>query len=274
MCAYANTSRSRPSGTDIAFEICAPMHQDSLRNPAKILSEKETPFKQMKTSHEVIPTSQHETAAGLADTKIFTDRALDSIVDFVVVTDLDLRITQINKAALRLNGYQRHELVGKSVNVLMADRPFSQKGVDILRKNGYALNIDKINLNKDGTTTPISRSLSVFKDEQGNDQGIVCVGRDVTERKRAEIERESIFEITQGISATSNIEALIELIHESIGKVLYAENCYVALVDPKTELLTMQFFVDKRDPVPPKAKLVVGPTRYIVRTGQPMLITP
>src|SRR5437016_3093066 len=228
----------------------------------------------MKISPTVITPSKNKTHTCLADVDIFTDRALDSIVDFVVVTDLDLRITQINEAALRLNGYERHELIGKSVNVLMADRPFNQKGVDILRKNGQALNIDKINLNKDGTTTPISMSLSVFKDGQGNDQGIVCVGRDIAERKRAELERETIFEIIQGVTTTSNLDELLGLIHRSIGKVLYAENCYVALVDPKTELLTMQFFVDKRDPLPPKAKLGVGLTAYVFRTGQSMIMTP
>jgi PAS domain S-box-containing protein len=126
--------------------------------------------------------------ADLAAAKIFTDKILESMVDFVVVTDMNLTITKVNQAALKINGYEEDELIGKSSNMLMADKPFTQKGLDILRQSGYLADIDKINLNKDGTLTPISMSLSIFKDERGNDLGIVCVGKNITERKRAEKE--------------------------------------------------------------------------------------
>ena len=214
-----------------------------------------------------------ETRTKLASTKIFTGTILDSMVDFVVVTDLDLNIMQVNKAALALNGYEEHELIGKSVNILMADRPFNEKGVQLLRKNGFATNLEKTNLNKDGTTRSISMSVSVFKDEHGNDLGIVCVGKDTTAQTRAEAERKVISEVIQGVTTTSNLDELLGLIHRSIANVLYAENCYVALVDPATEMLTLPFFVDKRDPLPPSVKLGSGLTAYVFRTGKPKLMT-
>ena len=77
----------------------------------------------------------------------------------------------------------------------------------------------------------------------------------------------------QGITTTSNLDELLGLIHTSIGNVLYAENCYVALVDPATEMLTLPFFVDKHDPKPPSAKMGAGLTAYVFRTGKPKLMT-
>lgn len=210
----------------------------------------------------------------LAAANVLTEKVLGSMVDFVVICDMDLTMTKVNNATLKLNGYEEHELIGKSVNMLMADRSFSQKGVDVLRKNGFVANLDKVNLNKDGSLTPISMSLSVFKDKDGDDLGIVCVGKDVTDRRRAETERAVISEIIQGVVSTKNLHELLQLIHESIGRVLDAENCFVALYDPKTEMLDMQFWVDKYDPAPPPFKMGRGFTAYVCRTGRAVLMTP
>ncbi len=104
---------------------------------------------------------------------------------------------------------------------------------------------------------------------------IMGTAQDITERKREETERQVISEIVQGVITTSNIDELLALAHRSIGKVLYAENCFVGLHDPRTDLIHFEFWVDKRDPVPPAQPISNGFTRssYVVRTGQPLLLT-
>ena len=87
--------------------------------------------------------------------------------------------------------------------------------------------------------------------------GLAAIIRDVTEHKRAEAERQVISEIVQGVITTTNLDELLNLAHRSIGKLLYAENCFVALHDPTTDLLHLEFWVDKVDPLPrrfPSAK--------------------
>ncbi|MBA2606038.1 MAG: GAF domain-containing protein, partial [Acidobacteria bacterium] len=95
---------------------------------------------------------------------------------------------------------------------------------------------------------------------------------DITERKRAETESKSISEIIKGVTNTSNLDELLKLIHQSIKKVLYAENLFVALYDKETELLDMRFFVDKYDSVPPPSRIGKGKTAYVFRHGRPMLM--
>jgi diguanylate cyclase (GGDEF)-like protein/PAS domain S-box-containing protein len=90
---------------------------------------------------------------------------------------------------------------------------------------------------------------------------------------RAEVERQVILEISEGVNITPNLDALLKLIHHSIGKVLTAENCFVALYDEKTELLNMEFFVDKYDTTPPPFKLGKRQTAYVFRKGSPILMT-
>jgi len=91
---------------------------------------------------------------------------------------------------------------------------------------------------------------------------------------RAEAERQVIFEILHGVMTTSNLDELLKLIHHSISRVLYAENCFVALLDPETEFLHFKFFVDKFDPAPPPrpvtSKTLSG---YVLRTGRPLLVS-
>lgn len=97
--------------------------------------------------------------------------------------------------------------------------------------------------------------------------------REILDRKRVEAGQQVLFEIIQGVSTTSNLDELLQLVHLSIGKVLYAENCFVALFNQETELFGMEFFVDQFDTAPAPQRLAGTRTDYIYRTGQPLLMT-
>ena len=102
---------------------------------------------------------------------------------------------------------------------------------------------------------------------------IVCIPQDISKRKRLEAESRVISRIIHGVTSTANLDQLLRLIHRSIKKILYAENCFVALFDPETEMLSMQFFVDKYDEMPPPFKVGRGLTAYVFRKALPMLLT-
>jgi len=97
----------------------------------------------------------------------------------------------------------------------------------------------------------------------------------------AELEREArerqlveaaMFEIIQGAISISDLGDLFKLIHKSISSLLYAENCFVALHDPLTDLMQYEFWVDKFDPCPEPRPVGKGFSSHILRTGQPMLL--
>ena len=93
--------------------------------------------------------------------------------------------------------------------------------------------------------------------------------------KRAEAERQVISDIVHGVISTTNLDELLNLARRSIGKFLYAENCFVALHDPASDLVHFEFWVDQRDPVPPPQPIDKGHSRtsYVLRTGRPLLLT-
>ena len=93
------------------------------------------------------------------------------------------------------------------------------------------------------------------------------------ERQRAEAEQQVMSEIIQGVNASANLDELFRLVHQSLKKVLFAENFFVALYDRRSELFTFPFFVDQFDAPPPPQKLARSCTAYVFRAGRPMIIT-
>ncbi|MFN2475383.1 MAG: response regulator [Chthoniobacterales bacterium] len=104
---------------------------------------------------------------------------------------------------------------------------------------------------------------------------VVVAHENISARKRAEQEREVIAEIVQGVISTTDVDELLALAHRSIGKLLYAENCFVALHDARTDFIHFRLWVDQLDPIPPPDCVGRGTTRssYILRTGKPLLMT-
>jgi len=96
--------------------------------------------------------------------------------------------------------------------------------------------------------------------------------QDVTERKRDENERDVISEVIQSVNLTSNLTELLAQVHRSLKRVLYAENCCVALYDKQTGLFEAPLFVDLAEADPFPVALSNNCTSYVFRSGQPLLM--
>ncbi|HJR79130.1 MAG TPA: PAS domain S-box protein [Anaerolineales bacterium] len=109
--------------------------------------------------------------------------------------------------------------------------------------------------------------------EEPSVQAIVVNYRDISERKQAEMERQALLEMMQGLANTNDLQEFLKLIHLSIGKVIYAENFFVVLYDENSGLFEEIYSVDQYDPPEPPSKLEKSITSYVFRTGEPLLVT-
>ena len=92
-------------------------------------------------------------------------------------------------------------------------------------------------------------------------------------RPESELERQVILDVIQSVNGTACLDELLKVIHESLRKILYAENCFVALSDDTTGFVHFEFWIDKYDPTPAPREIGKGFSSYVLRTGQPLLLT-
>ncbi len=96
---------------------------------------------------------------------------------------------------------------------------------------------------------------------------------EIVGRRRLQVEAEVMSKVIQGVATTKNPDELFEIVHQSLGKRLYAENCYVALCDPQTEVLHSPFLADKFGTAPDPLDLGTGLIDYLLRQKAAMLLT-
>ena len=194
--------------------------------------------------------------------------------DIIYAHDLSGNYLSVNKACERITGYTVEESLKMNVAQAVAPEYLETAREKISRKakekvsSAYELDI----IAKDGhpVTLEINSRLTFQK---GLPVAIQGIARDITERKRAEKEREVISTIIGSLSLTDNLDDLLKSVHQSISKVLDARNFYIALYDNSTELFEMEFFVDQYDKQPQPQKLVKSRTAHVVRSGKPLLMT-
>jgi PAS domain S-box-containing protein len=113
--------------------------------------------------------------------------AVVSTDDCVYITDLDDKITFVNRAFCETYGYEEKEVIGKDSNILWNKGP-----VDADMENTYEAvggwEVGFFHRRKDGSEFPVSLSRSDVTDENGNEVALVVIARDISERMKIEAE--------------------------------------------------------------------------------------
>ena len=128
--------------------------------------------------------------------QLHTARLLASIVessnDAIIRKSLDGIIQSWNEAAEQLFGYTAEQAVGKHISlVIPPDRLTEENEIIAGLKSGKRLeHYETERLRSDGQRIVVSLTISPIRDESGNVIGASKIVRDVTDRKRAETDRQ------------------------------------------------------------------------------------
>jgi PAS domain S-box-containing protein len=124
---------------------------------------------------------------------------VESSDDAIISKDLNGIITSWNLGAQRLFGYEANEVIGRSVTILLpADRLNEEPSIiDRIRRGQRIEHYETVRCRKDGTLLDISLSVSPIINEEGKVVGASKIARDITERRRAESERERLLKSEQ-----------------------------------------------------------------------------
>jgi len=199
-----------------------------------------------------------------------TSQAFEAALDGMAILRADETYVYLNEAHARMYGYERPEhLLGQSWRVLYDQDEVRRFETVIMpelareeRWRGEA-----VGRRRDGRRFPQELSLSTL--EGG---GLVCVVRDITERKQAERLQDALYRIAETASAVKDVDALYPALHRIVGELMYAHNFYIALQEGDS--IGFPYFVDELEPAPVPRAPGRGLTEHVLRTGLPLLASP
>ncbi len=198
---------------------------------------------------------------------------VDLLLDVVCAVGPDGTFIYVSAACEAVFGYPREEMLGRLMLdfVHPEDR---QRTLEVARHviAGQPLpHFENRYLRKDGSVAHIMWTARWSSRSQLR----IAVARDITARKRAETLQTALYRISEAVHEARDLDALFADIHQTIGALLPARNFLVALHDPRSQMLSFPYFVDEYDAPPAPLPLAAGSLcGEVVRTGQPLLLTP
>jgi two-component system, cell cycle sensor histidine kinase and response regulator CckA len=188
------------------------------------------------------------------------------------------RFVAVNPAMARIAGYSSPaEMIREVQDIgkqLYVDPEFRKVVKRELEEKGYLERFECHMLKRDGSKIWISMNVRAVRDASGKIVTHDGTAEDVTERKRLEVERQMIAEISYAVSVTENLDDLLARIHGALNKVLDAKNFFVALLDPSSGMFHFPIFVDQFDAAPAPKSMGMSCTKYVFRTGKALLLSP
>ncbi|HVI59943.1 MAG TPA: diguanylate cyclase [Luteimonas sp.] len=198
---------------------------------------------------------------------------MDLLLDAVCVVDGEGRYLFVSAGFERILGYRADEVLGRPMIELVHpdDRERTLAAADTIMQGEPQLHFRNRYLRKDGRVVDIQWSARW----SGQDQARIAVGRDVTELRHAEAVQSALLAISEAAHATGDLPALFARIHQTIGTLLPARNCFVALHDAGRGLVEFPYFVDEFDAAPAPLPLE-APTlsNQVIRSGDALLLAP
>lgn len=99
---------------------------------------------------------------------------------------------------------------------------------------------------------------------------VVAVYQDVTEKKRHELAKEIVYNISNAVVSSKDLGDLVAHIQKEVSKGMDASNFYVALYDTKTDTLSMPYYYDEKDSftTAPASNTL---SKIVIETGKTLL---
>jgi PAS domain S-box-containing protein len=156
------------------------------------------------TARKLVEEEQKQSDQRLRDQQFYTRSLIESNIDALMTTDPAGIITDVNKQMEALTGSTRDELIGAPFKDCFTDPDRAEAGV-----TDYELTART----RDGKQTVVSYNATTFYDRNRTLQGVFAAARDVTERKRFELELQQAKAAAESASRTKS-DFLASMSHE------------------------------------------------------------
>ncbi|MGD2086983.1 MAG: ATP-binding protein [Candidatus Aminicenantes bacterium] len=116
------------------------------------------------------------------------DNIISTMFDCLILLNMEGEIVTVNKAVENLSGYKAEQLKGKPLSILFGKEKLPSELLKKTSGKSHIKNEEMMFRTREGKDIPMLFSDSILRDETGTAAGIVCVAKDISERKKLEEE--------------------------------------------------------------------------------------
>ncbi|MDP8957426.1 MAG: PAS domain S-box protein [Actinomycetota bacterium] len=147
---------------------------------------------------------------------------VESSQDAILTKTLEGIITTWNAGATKMYGYAPDEIIGRSIRTLVpADRKAEIDDIlERVRAGKTVKSFETVRLAKDGRRLDVSVTISPVRDQEGRVVGASTIARDITRRKRAEVERERFFTVAMDMLCVAGFDGNFKRVNPAWERVL------------------------------------------------------
>ncbi|MDP2010765.1 MAG: PAS domain S-box protein [Phenylobacterium sp.] len=165
------------------------------------------------TARKLVEEEQKKSDQSLRDQQFYTRSLIESNIDALMTTDPAGIITDVNKQMEALTGSTRDELIGAPFKDCFTDPDRAEAGIKRVLAQKSVTDYELTARARDGKQTVVSYNATTFYDRNRTLKGVFAAARDVTERKRVEVELQQAKAIAESASRTKS-DFLASMSHE------------------------------------------------------------
>jgi PAS domain S-box-containing protein len=236
LCAYPMSNFNGAADADAFGKVC---HAHSKVLPGeKILASGRNDAERFRTI-ALWEQKAKSLEAEIAKNKGYEDRGrllaaiVESSDDAIISKDLRGIITSWNNGAERMFGYKAHEIVGHSVlELIPPERRQEEPGILARLRNGLRIDhYETVRRRKDGSDIHVSLTVSPVKDSTGKIVGASKIARDITERKRVELQQQVLYDLTSSVNRAVALPEIYGVAIDAICRSQLAQRAAILLSD-------------------------------------------
>src|SRR2546423_10591337 len=165
------------------------------------------------TARKLVEEEQKKLDQRLRDQQFYTRSLIEANIDAIMTTDPAGIITDVNKQMEALTGSTRDELIGAPFKGYFTDPDRAEAGIKLVLSQKKVTDYELTARARDGKKTVVSYNATTFYDRDRTLQGVFAAARDVTERKRVELELKQARAVAESASRTKS-DFLASMSHE------------------------------------------------------------
>lgn len=140
--------------------------------------------------------------------------------DAIFILDLQARHVQVNQRATDMLGYSHEELLQLSAADISAEVPQSMNALSKLMEGEALPAYERVFRKKDGSLLDVEPHVTLLRDEEGQPFRVQSIVRDISERKRAELEirnrtneLSTLYDLSRSLAEANDLEKVLELVN-------------------------------------------------------------